>query len=287
MRLGVALQGHSHLIPTLVGMACEAIGRRPLWGMAEHLSADEARAAVRTLEGVNDARPASAAGTFTQEKWATERAVVAEFRAHSLPQFGVSLAEAGREESGRPLPAGERFAAGAVSLTQPKGAVLAEYGRYMDDWAAYAALPHRPGGTAAPRELRGVLARQLTPALSMSLHKWRDSQAQTALLTVWLALRAYAADHNGAAPATLDELVAAGYLVHVPTDPFAPAAGTPLRYRRADTGRSILYSVGPDSVDNGGTPLDNRSTDGTYRPWSNSDSKGDIVAGVNLHSGPT
>jgi hypothetical protein len=53
----------------------------------------------------------------------------------------------------------------------------------------------------------------------------------------------------------------------VPTDPFD---GRPLRYRRDPEG-AVVYSVGPDGKDNGGSLADlNRDKDGTdvgFRLW--------------------
>jgi len=39
VQLGVAMQNRSPLLPSLVGMVCESVGRRPLWGLTEKLSA--------------------------------------------------------------------------------------------------------------------------------------------------------------------------------------------------------------------------------------------------------
>jgi hypothetical protein len=66
------------------------------------------------------------------------------------------------------------------------------------------------------------------------------------LLVTELALRCYRAD-TGKAPATLEALVP-GYLVSVPADAFG--AG-PLVYRPNGT-NWLLYSIGPDGVDDGG-----------------------------------
>ena len=70
--------------------------------------------------------------------------------------------------------------------------------------------------------------------------------ARLRLLTVELALRCFRQEH-GKVPAKLDELVPA-YLKAVPQDPFS---GKPLVYRTQGT-NWLLYSVGPDGMDNGG-----------------------------------
>jgi len=71
-------------------------------------------------------------------------------------------------------------------------------------------------------------------------------RARLRLLTVELALRCCRQEH-GKPPARLDDLVPA-YLKTVPQDPFS---GKPLVYRPQGT-NWLLYSVGPDRVDDGG-----------------------------------
>ena len=74
---------------------------------------------------------------------------------------------------------------------------------------------------------------------------------------VLLAVRLYAADHGGRRPATLDAVVPA-YLPAVPADPMSPDGG-PLRYVAA---AGVVYSVGLDGVDNGGSTTAPRSARG-------------------------
>jgi hypothetical protein len=72
--------------------------------------------------------------------------------------------------------------------------------------------------------------------------------AQERLLTTELALRCYYAD-KACAPQRLEDLVP-GYLSAVPQDPFT---GRPMTYRAQGT-NWVVYSVGPDRIDNGGRP---------------------------------
>jgi hypothetical protein len=69
----------------------------------------------------------------------------------------------------------------------------------------------------------------------------------TRLLLIDLALRSYHADH-GEYPRNLESL-APQYLTEVPLDPFC---GKPIVYRPAAQD-FVLYSVGGDGIDNGGT----------------------------------
>jgi hypothetical protein len=79
-------------------------------------------------------------------------------------------------------------------------------------------------------------------------HYWFVA-AQRAAATV-LAVRLDAVDHGGQRPARLEDLVPA-YLPAVPMDPLADG-DRPLGYR-ADPGNPILYSVGDDGIDQGGS----------------------------------
>jgi hypothetical protein len=82
--------------------------------------------------------------------------------------------------------------------------------------------------------------------------------AHLRLLAGELALRACRSE-QGRVPARLDDLLT-NYLSTVPQDPFA---GKPLIYRPQGT-NWLLYSVGPDGVDDGGRPV-GRSVSGTVQ----------------------
>jgi Bacterial type II secretion system protein G. len=73
--------------------------------------------------------------------------------------------------------------------------------------------------------------------------------AHLRLLIVELALRTYRCD-QGKAPVNLTQLVPK-YLQSLPKDPFS---SNPLVYRPAGT-NWVLYSLGPDRVDDGGKPV--------------------------------
>ena len=100
-----------------------------------------------------------------------------------------------------------------------------------------------------------------------------------------LAVRAHQLE-RGAPPADLQALVP-NYVQAVPVDPFGK--GAPLRYQ-TDGKTYKLWSLGPDGVDDGGTPVPwfnpkrarNLYADERERlPYVNDDSRGDYVAGRN------
>jgi len=77
------------------------------------------------------------------------------------------------------------------------------------------------------------------------------------MAAISLAIRLYEHDH-GSWPEALDELVPE-YLPAEPFDPF-DAEMRPFQYRPHGE-PPILYSVGPNGVDDGGTPPRSRSRD--------------------------
>jgi hypothetical protein len=83
--------------------------------------------------------------------------------------------------------------------------------------------------------------------------------ANRRLAATALAVMLYRADHGGAFPQTLDDLVPQ-YLPAVPVDPLA-VRGATIGYV-ADGERPRIYSVGDNGVDNGGTPLDPMKSNG-------------------------
>ncbi len=95
---------------------------------------------------------------------------------------------------------------------------------------------------------------------------FRGKVLHEATLTI-LALQRYRQE-KGSYPAKLDELKAAGYLDALPADPYSDK---PLSYRVADGG-FVLYSLGPDFHDDGGTSGQNQ--EGRPKPWAD---KGDTV----------
>ena len=121
---------------------------------------------------------------------------------------------------------------------------------------------------------------------SMSEGAWcaeRSSHSQNLILMVTLALRAYH-DKNKAWPEQLSALVPA-YLNHIPMDPFALKGS--LRYRLMGSGY-LLYSVGPDGIDDGGKAIVRPIDSNTESVKSDNierlvmlGSCGDVVAGVN------
>jgi hypothetical protein len=114
---------------------------------------------------------------------------------------------------------------------------------------------------------RYALVRSLVPSLDRMIDiRFQGRALHQATLTV-LALERYRQE-KGSYPATLEELKQAGYLDTLPADPYSNG---PLTYRAIGDGFT-LYSVGPDFVDNGGTP--GTDSKGRRRLWAD---QGDTV----------
>ncbi|OHB71576.1 MAG: hypothetical protein A2V70_09080 [Planctomycetes bacterium RBG_13_63_9] len=91
------------------------------------------------------------------------------------------------------------------------------------------------------------------PALQMCAEAEKRSRAERRLLICEFALRVCDLE-RGQLPEELGGLVPE-YLSHVPEDPFS---GDSLIYRRQPKGY-VLYSIGPDGIDDGGRPLDSNT----------------------------
>ena len=121
-----------------------------------------------------------------------------------------------------------------------------EAARAAPDYPAYL-----KAGVAIPPAIANshfhFVARMLTPSLDRFILQHYRARAERRLAATMLALRLYAADHNGAYPKTLEELVP-NYLPSIPKDPFAPG-GQPLRYSAKDPAAPQVYSVADNGKD--------------------------------------
>lgn len=93
-----------------------------------------------------------------------------------------------------------------------------------------------------------VLCKMFFPALTNSPRRFALAQTSVNLARTALALERYRLA-RGSYPATLDAL-APQFIPSVPRDPIG---GQPLHYRLADNGQFLLYSVGWNEKDDGGT----------------------------------
>jgi type II secretory pathway pseudopilin PulG len=271
MQLGNMIPRGSVLIGKLVGIACEAIGRKQINKIVDQLSPAEARAAVKRLEDMR-AKSIPFHETLQEEKYMTLSGLMAMLNApQSMNQF------LGSNESENRGP--EMMLRGYLML-HSKETIVSDCTRYMDENIENhrKAYPHPAKPMPEPK---GPILSIFLPVFSQSDFKDQENRALDDLLMLRLALRAFRVEH-GHYPASLQELKGS-YLTDIPEDPFA-AAGA---YKYAVNGdKFTLYSIGPDGKDDGGRAIDDpaRAKDGVdaLRYTVMPDSKGDIVAGVNV-----
>jgi len=133
---------------------------------------------------------------------------------------------------------------------------VAAHRRFLREYRQLTAKPYpeaRQGWKGFEEEVEsrpgGVLTAMLLPALSRCAQMTTEAEARRRLTRLALAALRYRALHNRL-PEQLDEL-AGEFIFVVPNDPFD---GKPMKLKHTDRGL-VLYSIGPDMVDNGGTPL--------------------------------
>lgn len=278
VEMGCTIPRGGTAIAGMVGIAIESIGRRHLWEYAAHLSPAEARNAATRLERIR-ARRFAYWQTLQEEKWAAQAAMLEMLRAPTAAQDVGELIwedDSGQQQSVPPPFAA--FSGNLFFMAHSKRAIVDGYTRYMDQEILRNRAPYASAGPPIPIPRNAVIEAYAISAEQARL-KATVNDAQDGMLQTALALQAFRGEH-GAYPAALAELTP-GYMASSIADPFG--RGQPLGYRR--TGSTfVLYSVGPDGVDDGGRPIDHpeaNASSPSARYMVNIDSKGDIVAGKN------
>ncbi|MDB5323924.1 MAG: hypothetical protein JWN40_5555 [Phycisphaerales bacterium] len=129
---------------------------------------------------------------------------------------------------------------------------MTDAARRAADWPAFMrTAPPDPIGLAL--QPRGhFLAIALLPDFRQSIGAQYRAMTECRIAAIALAAGTYAGERAGAWPAGAEQLVGA-YLPYVPFDPMA-AGGRPLRLVSAAEG-AVVYSVGSDGVDDGGSAV--------------------------------
>ena len=274
VQIGLMVPRGSGLIGDLVGIACEAIGRKPLWQNVNHLTPNQTKLVLRRLISLEEKRVLYTA-TLQEEKWAMQAGLIEIFQPNWKPTLDEEDKEAGRTVEQTRL--GTQFMTTVIG----KGRILNNTTDYMDQCIANASKPyatHLPD----PPEPRDPISRIFAPVFKQAGLKAITARTENALLIVALALNAYH-EEKGTYPEGLDALVPT-YLKELPLDPYA-LKGT-FHYRRQGE-KFLLYSVGPDGNDDGGKPIDNpqkasrSNPKARYQPTA--DSLGDLVVGINTY----
>jgi hypothetical protein len=267
LRLGHDMARGGVYIDYLVGAALNAYGQRRLWEVLPHLNATESKMAMRRLEKLYRSR-VPLADVLREEKY-----------------YGQArLVELMNMKGWRALKVNPKNVTGLKSLSElwsgatvSRRTVFDNYSKYLNALIANSKNPYtKTGVTKLPGD---IFTELLAPVFERARFSYARDESGDALFLVALALRAYKLEHK-TYPQNLRQLVP-NYLQKIPADPFG--GGEPLRYKRVGRKYS-LYSIGPDGIDNRGRAIDNPKfpkAERRRRSLVLSDSKGDVVAGVN------
>lgn len=275
IRLGEDIPRGGIYIAQSVGCTCAGSGHIALWPTIDHLDAGQARQATRRLEEIMG-RHFAWPETLQEEKWMGQAGLKEVLRGVNA-RNALSSVE-GTIGTGMNADTFQRFRA-AFYMAYGKKRILQNYTTLMDMQIAQA---RQPFGTKAPALPKlDPITDAMIPVFDEGRFKECESEAQNGLLLLALALRAYRLE-QGHYPTALAELVPA-YLTKLPNDPFA-AQGT-FRYR-IDGEKYLLYSVGPDTKDDGGRTIDDPKLATQDNPrrryYVQTGSQGDVVAGSNF-----
>ena len=269
MRMGEEIPRGGPLIGELVGIACQAIGRRNLWSYMDHLDASQTRRAIKQVLAMEQSR-VPYADTLLEEKYMQMSALNMMFKSNS----GMSAAFGGPQNGGPPLALAQ-----FMYLVYSKETIARNNQTYFDQLIANARRSYGEH-LAEPPTPSDPINQILMPVFAQARIKDVEDETQNGLVCVMMALHAYKLQH-GKYPRYLADLTPS-YIAAMPPDPFAPK-GT-FQYH-LEGGKFVLYSIGPDGKDDGGKPIDDpsKSANGNNnaRYFVDANSKGDIVAGKN------
>jgi len=258
VELGAKMGRGGALLDSLVGMVCTVIGQNGAERCVPQLSTESARAAGIRLDGILTQLPAPV--DVMEEERRTELLL-----ARSVLR-GKSPIATSPAVMGNPTTWVDQVKERVLLTLYPKCWGYSQVDQYWRALAIEFRKPYRQRKSPRPTppEWDPVLG-GMTMRLPTLQFPFARTRAQLRLLRTELALREFRLRH-GAYPTKLDELAPA-IVAAVPVDPFSEQ---PLRYRRQGNGY-VLYSVGPDLNDDGGTPIPSGA--------ANASSKGDLVAG--------
>jgi hypothetical protein len=249
LRVGTDVPRGGPLIHGLVGVAIQGIVLKPLEESVERLDARTAARTARRMAELDAAAPRVADSVAAERDFAA--AGLVEMFAASRGSW-KELTELLQGGAGGPGSFSlDAVAHGAWFAVTPKGQMLDNYLSYMDQVTARAGRPYYDAGPPL-RVPKDPVSQFVLPVFEGTVFRWSVRDAQWRIIQTRLAARAYQLDY-GRPPASLEALVPK-YLPAVPQDPFAPQ---PLVYRVQD-GKPLVYSVGPDGADDGGTDLGSR-----------------------------
>ncbi len=243
IRMGADIRQGGGLVHAMTGRYCEATGVRAVVDLVVRVPArDAARQAARLQQAL--LRRPTCADNLRAER---NRLLTALLRVDHMPgglaqAAGPSeddQAEPGRKQSGAQADDGS----GRIGWLLMRDRTLRDIDDCMGRQIAEAEKP--PGQRKSVAMPRWGMAALLMPDGWWLATSDDEAAAHSRLLLAMLAIRAYRGEH-GALPKTLADV---GLDARLTSDPYS---GKPLVYKPG--GGYLLYSVGPDSRDDGGVP---------------------------------
>ena len=259
--IGRATDSNPFMIGHLVSIGINAIATHHLIGMAPDLAIetagdgkgggatpDQVRATIREL--LDEARSDRALLDAVRGERVMVLDTMKLLAERKLDARTVMGGGTGPNKGIPPIPRGLILADAGIVIGQNTAVLKAL--EQSPDYPAYLknAPPPVPAALKQSPKLH-FMASMFLPAYDRFVTQHFRAKADRRLAAVALALRLYAVEHGGKYPATLDELVP-DYLPAVPTDPFA-AGEKPLRYVVDDPEAPVVYSVGENGTDDGGS----------------------------------
>ncbi|HZT41648.1 MAG TPA: hypothetical protein VFA07_05645 [Chthonomonadaceae bacterium] len=219
--------------------------RKRLWGEIRHLDAAQTRVVIQRLKQIVSLHvpPAEA---YQESKWTYQAEVENVFQ---YPKWRPRSLDQNDPLDHSPM---QTLMKWLHMLPYTKRQIMHGVTAYFDHLIASARRPYRirPDKLSAPNDPVNTRLKIETFGEGLENNRREEAadRALNGLLLVYAALQVYRNDH-GVYPSALSQLVPR-YLQAVPDDPFALQG--PFRYRRKGA-QYVLYSIGPDGIDQQGT----------------------------------
>ncbi len=274
--MGARLPQGGTLLPAVVGITCEDVGRRDAWGIIDNVPADTARQGALRVSHLLSTQP-STAELMTEEKHYSASGLAEMINEMDYYKLVMNFTYLNDNLHVSDDSTYSHILLLARIYTASKRSILRSWVKFSDQCIEECRKPYPQ--RVWPKSGEPIVL-CLSPMNRDIQCRIEVNRAIDGLLCLSLALRAYKLEH-GEYPQALADLTP-GYLAKLPNDPFS-MRGT-FRYRPTKEGY-LLYSLGRDCVDDGGKPSRRTAahSDDCESPSQaiDADAKGDIVAGVN------
>ena len=258
IQFGVQIPRRANFIASLSGKTIESAGRRNLGDAINHLSVTEMVALLKRWDAIDKQRT-TLVDTLREQRYWYQTALIEEYQ--------------GQDNLGMSNTWGEKLTKDTKILLYGKATIMKNLNTGFDEAIANAEGAY---GDRKPRKERDPFSDYMVSIFDSPVQMRSVANITfDTLLRTSLALRVYLLEH-GRYPSDLNALVTSGYLKTIPEDPFARNA--PIGYRK-EGAKYVLYSIGPDSKDDNGKPIDNPGKPNERR-LVKEESKGDIVDGI-------